>query len=642
LAAALHEERYRSGQVIVTEGEERGGLFVVARGRAEISAGGPAGAAALGTLAPGDLFADTTLTDAEERRLATVTALTPLTLLALDRHTAQTLSASYPALSAVFAQAHDTFLIATFLKQASPFAALDSAQIARLAARLGRLDVPEGAAIVRQGEAGDACYLLRTGRAEVVASVDDAPERRLATLYPGKLFGESALLTGAPRNATVRALEPCELLVLHRDDLLAVMGEDRHVAEEMFALVHLHDRPRQAAGITAHPRATPEGETFTILSNPRTGSYYRLSPQGWFIWQRLDGKHTLRDLALEYHRTFNAFAPDAIAQVINGLAAAGFLEKRQVASDAAAHASPAFWERLTQRARGVMEWRVTLRNVDATITWIYCHGGFLLYTRVAQALFPLLVVAGLAAFALSYPRAHSVLTAQGGGLLWLFLIPAFLVATVCHEMGHALTTKHFGRQVLSAGFGWYWFGPITYMNTTDMWLEKRWPRIAVSIAGPYSDLLLGAMASLGALLIPNPVVATVLWQCALMPYLNVLFNLNILMEFDGYYVLMDLLDRPNLRSASLRWLGNGLPRALRLMALGTMVREHWIELLYGLGAVAYILVVAGVTVIAYRLTIQAWIGHLLPGLVAQGLAWVLAFVMAGLSVLGVAGELRAH
>jgi putative peptide zinc metalloprotease protein len=641
LAGALVEERHAAGAIVAREGERADRIYIIAHGRVELRTGGLAGHTTIGTLTAGDLYCDVHLDDPTSQRQATLAALTSLTLLALERSAWVALAAIHPEVVAAFTAARETLLVEQFLKQATPFASLESEQLAGLAARLERTRVSAGTEIVRQGDQGDACYLLHAGRAEVVASLDGAPERRIATLYPGKLFGESALLTEAPRNATVRALEPCDLFVLRRAVLLEVMGKDRRVARELFHLVHQHSRPRQAPGVAAYPRATPEGETITILRNA-AGKYYRLSPQGWFIWQRLDGRHTLRDVALEYHREFHAFAPDAIAEVIDGLSEAGFLHENTLKTDAVAKASPSRMELMTQRARHLLEWRVTFRNVDGIITWIYRHGGFLIYTRAAQTLFPLLVALGLLCFALAGARATQPISRPGGSFLLLFLIPAFAITTCFHELGHALTTKHFGRQIQSAGFGWYWFGPVTYMDTTDMWLEGRWPRIAVSIAGPYSDLLLGSLAAVAGFLAPNPVLTSALWQCAAMAYLNVLINCNILLEFDAYFVLMDLLDRPNLRAASLRWLGNDLPRLARTARPAAIWRAHWIELVYGAGAVAYVIIASALTVIVYRLTIEQWIAHALPPPLADGLAWLLAVAVAGMCVLGVLGDLRGE
>jgi CRP-like cAMP-binding protein len=123
-----------------------------------------------------------------------------------------------------FSEAVQALLTAKFLKQASPFSTLDGARLRKLAARLQPKTVPAGATIVRQGDYGEECYLLRSGRVEVVVEEEGGEGRNLATLEAGSLFGEAALLTDAPRNATVRALEPCELLALRRTDLLETIG----------------------------------------------------------------------------------------------------------------------------------------------------------------------------------------------------------------------------------------------------------------------------------------------------------------------------------------------------------------------------------------------------------------------------------
>ena len=180
-------------------------------------------------------------------------------------------------------------------------------------------------------------------------------ERSLATLGAGSLFGEAALLTDALRNATVRALEPCELLALRRTDLLEAIGEDPHVGDRMLELLRLRDRPLQKPGVEAHQRTTPTGETITTLKDPQRGAYYRLSPQGFFLWQRLDGDHTLRDLTLEYMVAFQAFAPQAISDTVGGLVEAGFVEgARPVGAVLERVVRTTGWQRTTEVARKVM------------------------------------------------------------------------------------------------------------------------------------------------------------------------------------------------------------------------------------------------------------------------------------------------
>ncbi len=526
-----------------------------------------------------------------------------------------------------------------FLRENSLFSTLDPARLRWLATKLERRTVPTGTEIIRQGEPGEMCYLLRAGSAEVLMKQDGAVERRLATLESGALSGEEALLTDGPHNATVRALEPCELLALHRDDLLEAMRADPQVSERVRELLQLRHLPRQAPGILVHHRATPAGEEITTLKDPRRGTYFRLSPQGFFIWQRLDGGHTLQDLMLDHLKEYGSFAPRAVSGIVGQLTEAGFAEGVKLNDEALETiVPPARWERTLSGARRVLEWRAIVRGVDAPLTRLYEGGGRLLYTKLAQIVLAVLALAGLVAFVLGIGDLGAALTqTEAGGWLLLLWIPANLVAIVIHEAGHAFTTKAYGREVPLVGVGWYWFGPIAYVDTTDMWLAGRWPRIAVSLAGPYADLVLGSVAALVALFTPNPVVAAFLWQFALVSYVSVLINFNPLMEFDGYYILIDLLDRPNLRPEALSWLGRELVPALRKPG---GLRGRRLELLYGLGSLLYIALMGVLTVVLYRLIVQDWLAGILPDAVASGMAWVLAAVVVVLVSAGVLGELR--
>ncbi len=643
LATQLEEAHHAAEATIVRQGEAGDRLFLMASGRAEVSAAAVRGPVALATLQEGELFGEIALLGPARVRTATVTALCPTTVLGLHTAAFEDLLAQHPAVRERFLQTAETREAARFLKLASPFTKLSADRLHTLVARLEPLAAPAGTTIVREGEPGDTCYLLRSGRVEVVRrhdGPDGHTESRLSALGPGTLFGEAALLTDAPRNASVRATEPCQLLALRRNDLLAAMGASQDVRSHVLGLVRSRDCPRQVDGIVARQRVTPEGETLTILKNPTRGTYFRLSPQGYFLWQRLDGERSLRDLALDYFVSFQAFAPDAILELLAGLARAGFIETRALAADVseADHAAMPAWQRATLGARHLLEWRVTLRDIDRRLDWLYRHGVRRLFTPPAQALLALLAVCGLLAFVALTGRVTGTLAHAGrAGPLLALALAMYGASVFVHELGHAFTVKAFGREVLGAGVGWYWFAPMAYVDTSDMWLAGRWPRIAVSLAGPYANVLLAAIAALLALSFSNAALVAVLWQFAFISYVGVLLNLNPLLERDGYFVLIDLLERPNLRVRCLRWLGRDLLPALRQP---TVLRAHLLELLYGLGTLVYIAVMIVVTIAIYRLTVERWLAHVVPPVVASGLAWLLALAVAVLCTLGVIGELR--
>ena len=639
LAGGLREERYPVGAVVVAEGDEGDRLYLISEGWAEVSAAGKAGPVPLAVLGPGELFGEIALLEPGSRRRATVTATEPLLALSLDAPEFRRVLEAHPEARAAFSEAAEEMLVARFLKQTSPFSTLEGERLRRLTARLEGLSVPAGEAIVRQGEPGEECYLLRSGRAEVVVGHEGGAERSLATLDAGSLFGEAALLTAEPRNATVRALEPCELLVLRRENLLEAIGEDRRTGDRMLELLRLRDRPRRSSGVEAHHRASATGETITTLKDPWRGAYYRLSPTGFFLWERLDGNRTLRDLTLEYLAEFKAFAPQAIAETIGGLTEAGFVEGVRLGAGVMEDAERlSGWQRATAGARRILEWRTSLHGVDAPLTRLYEGGARLLYTLPGQIALAAIALAGVVAFVLGIGELGAAIEgSEAGGWLLLFWIPAALVAIAIHEAGHAFTTKHFGREVPRVGVGWYWFGPIAYVDTSDMWLADRRERVAVSFAGPYADLVTGGLAAIVAFFAGNAVLSAALWQFALISYIGVLANLNPLMEFDGYYILSDLLDKPNLRPRALSWLGHDLLPALRSPE---RLRGHRLDLIYGLGSVLYIALSAVLAVILYRLIVQGWLAGILPDALAAGLAWVLAAVVVLLVAFGVLGEMR--
>jgi putative peptide zinc metalloprotease protein len=638
LAESLHPEYVPAGLVIVAEGAPGHALYLIAEGRAEVTTQGPAEPVLLATLEPGELFGEVALLIPEATRQATVTALTPMVLLSLHRSQFERLLDQHPELRANLAQVAESVSIANFLKRASPFTALDVTLLRQLASQVERCDVPAGRYILRQGERGDSCYLLQRGRVEVLLRRADGPERRLQTLGPGALFGEAALLTEAPRNASVRALEPSRLLVLHRADLLTAMRADSRVAIALGDLLHMHALPRRAERVIIQHRTTSEGDTVTILKDPQRGAYYRLSPQGWFLWQRMDGSHNLRDLTLDYFTAFKTFAPGQVVEVVGGLLAAGFAEVPRMRADIPAPiARLPWWQRAALVARRVLTYHVSWRGVDGVFSRLYQGGLWLCYTWVGQLLLALICLAGLTLFVTASGRMGvMVQQVPAAHTLW-WLIPGYLIMVLVHEAAHAVTTKAFGYEVLGVGAGWYWFGPFAYVDTTDMWLADRWPRIAVSLAGPYSTLLLGCIAVLASQLSTNVFVTVALWQFALLAFVSVLVNLNPLLEYDGYFVLVDLLDRPNLRPKALAWLGREFGPALRTK---DGLRGHGLDLVYGFGSLLYTLGMAGATVVVYRLYLQAWFARIASAEIASVLAWLLSGIVVLLSVLAITGDLR--
>ena len=123
------------------------------------------------------------------------------------------------------------------------------------------------------------------------------------------------------------------------------------------------------------------------------------------------------------------------------------------------------------------------------------------------------------------------------------------------------------------------------MDTTDIWMAPKRARLAVSFAGPVATLLLASLCSVFIPIIANPSLNAVLFKAAFMCYTIVLLSVNPLLELDGYFLLMDWLEIPLLRSKSLDFVKKGLWEKLS-RERGKFSREERIYAVFGLLAAA--------------------------------------------------------
>jgi putative peptide zinc metalloprotease protein len=173
-----------------------------------------------------------------------------------------------------------------------------------------------------------------------------------------------------------------------------------------------------------------------------------------------------------------------------------------------------------------------------------------------------------------------------------------------------------------------------------MWTAGRWPRVAVSIAGPYANFLLAGIASYVAWISSSPFMSAALWQFALVSYISVFMNLHPLLEYDGYYILSDLLDRPNLRHHALEWFGRFLRGDVNR---NVELPHHRLDFLYSATSVIYVVIMAFVFIISYRIVLESFFKSLLPDVIATVLPWLIAsliIISAGVTILGETGFLK--
>jgi len=190
-------------------------------------------------------------------------------------------------------------------------------------------------------------------------------------------------------------------------------------------------------------------------------------------------------------------------------------------------------------------------NPERLLRWLYpkCSWLFSRWAVAAAAVFVLvavtLIAVELETVLRRLPTVGTFLSMTN--LPWIAL--AIGASKVLHEFGHALTCKHFGGECREMGVMLLVFTPCLYCNVSDAWMMKtKWHRIAISAAGIYVEVVLAAFCMFLWWLSEPGLLNTVCLNVMLVCSVNtLLFNGNPLLRYDGYYVLLDLVEVPNLR-----------------------------------------------------------------------------------------------
>ena len=119
------------------------------------------------------------------------------------------------------------------LANAPLFAEFGSAELKRLARTLYPRQYQTGEVILKEGEEAVGFYVVSSGQVEVLKDLGGPKETVLATLGPGDFFGETALLDGYPRTASIRAVADGECLVMSRWDFLAQLKSSPEMAVQI-------------------------------------------------------------------------------------------------------------------------------------------------------------------------------------------------------------------------------------------------------------------------------------------------------------------------------------------------------------------------------------------------------------------------
>jgi putative peptide zinc metalloprotease protein len=318
--------------------------------------------------------------------------------------------------------------------------------------------------------------------------------------------------------------------------------------------------PRVRSGYALKRLAVGEGPRRFVLKDLRSGAFVRMSEEDAELFALIDGSRSLGTLVECASALQGEAGPSRLALLLAALADRGFLS----GTDGAAERPVTGWRRLL-RPR-VLPWA----GAGALLTRIYDGGGRVLLRPWPLLALALVAVCGVLAFGYlvvaRYGTPFVVADKVGLGAV-VFVLGRLLVAAL-HETAHGLVMASFGRPVREAGLKFVLVFPYVYVDTSDAWFEPRGRRVAVSFAGPASDLVLGGVFAVCCLVSAAGATRDVYFQLACGAYLGAFFNLNPWVRRDGYQIAVDLWSGRTLRRVKFAWLVLGLVIAVALLV-------HW-------------------------------------------------------------------
>jgi putative peptide zinc metalloprotease protein len=302
-------------------------------------------------------------------------------------------------------------------------------------------------------------------------------------------------------------------------------------------------------------RQTYQGRSFWVVKEPIGLNYYRFHDEEFSILNMMDG-HTSMDRMKEEFES--QFAPQKVTfqdlqHFIGQLHRSGL-----VISDAPGQGRQLRHRRDTKKRKELMgkftnvfalRWRGIdperiLNRLYPFTGWFFSWLTVCFVVALATSALTLVAVQ-FDVFQSKMPTFHQFFGAHN----WIYLGTSMAVVKVLHEFGHGLTCKRYGGECHEMGFMLLVFTPALYCNVSDSWmLPNKWHRIFIGAGGMYVEMCIASAStyvwwfSQPGLL--NQLALSLMFVCSVS---TLMFNGNPLLRFDGYYILMDLIEIPNLR-----------------------------------------------------------------------------------------------
>jgi putative peptide zinc metalloprotease protein len=307
-------------------------------------------------------------------------------------------------------------------------------------------------------------------------------------------------------------------------------------------------------------RMSAAESTYAVVKDPLSLRYFRLQPEQHAVLTWLDGETSVVDLRDRLQAEFPG-APVSVRDV--QALVADLHEKALLISsrfDQGAvlihRADTGRWKRLRQALLNPLYLRLPGWDPERTLQFLLRFLSWMFHPAIVLAVlaFDLTSIGFLCVrfddVARRMPEFHQFFGWPNIALIWLTMAGV----KVLHEFGHGLACRHFGAECHSMGVMVLVFSPTLYCDVSDSWmLKNKWRRIAIGAAGIYVEVFIaGCAIFLWWSTYPGLFNHLCLNVFFVSTVTTVIFNANPLMRYDGYYMLSDYLEIPNLRQKASR------------------------------------------------------------------------------------------
>ena len=320
--------------------------------------------------------------------------------------------------------------------------------------------------------------------------------------------------------------------------------------------------PLQAREDIVFERIEYLGIGYWVAKEPVGLKYYRLQPEQYHALQLMDGERSLEQIREELQRQLPTvrlqFAD--IQHLVTDLHEKGLVYSKRPGQGVALikHHREQKFKKMMTTMRSLLYLRLPGWDPEPTLQVLYPLIRWF-FRPWAVCVTWIVVVASWILLTVQFDEFRSQLPAFQQFFGWpnlIYLWVTLAISKVIHEFGHGLSCKHFGGECHEMGVMLLVFSPCLYCDVSDSWvLKNKWKRIMIGAAGMYIEIFLSAIAifvwwntSPGLL---HNLALNIFFVTTIT---TVIFNANPLMRFDGYYMMSDFLEIPNLRPKADRML----------------------------------------------------------------------------------------